>query len=112
MKLIIHWIALSVAVYAASYFVPGISVAPFWVAPIIGACLAFFNMLIKPVITVITLPINILTAGLFSLVINGAVLWFLATVVQGFSVASFTAAFLGGLFISVVNFIAGKLFRI
>lgn len=112
MKIIWHWIILSLAVLATTYFVKGISVNPIWVIFIVGACLTIFNMFIKPIITILTLPLTIITLGLFSLVINGLLFWFLGTIIKGFSVATFEAAFLGALIISIISWLATKILRI
>lgn len=111
MKIILHWIILSVAVYATTFIVSGISINPLWVALIVGACLTLFNMFIKPIIKILTLPINIITLGLFSLVINGAIFWYLGTLVKGFEVTTFTAAFIGALLVSIINWILNKIFH-
>lgn len=111
MKIILHWLILSVAVFATTYIISGITVAPIYVALIVGACLALFNMIIKPIINILTLPINMLTLGLFSLVINGALFWYLGTIIQGFHVETFYAAFIGALLVSVINWILNKVFH-
>lgn len=111
MKIILHWIILSVAVFATSKVISGITIDPLWVVLIVGACLALFNMIIKPIINILTLPINIVTLGLFSLVINGAIFWYLGTLVKGFEVTTFTAAFIGALFVSIINWILNKVFH-
>lgn len=108
MRIILHWLILSVAVWATTEIISGVTVDPIWVALIIGACLTLFNMFLKPVINILTLPINVLTLGLFSLVINGLLFWYLGTVVRGFSVTTFTAAFIGALLVSVLNWVIAK----
>ena len=111
MKIILHWIIISVAVWATTKIISGISVDPVWVALIVGACLTLFNMFIRPIINILTLPINIVTLGLFSLVVNGALFWYLGTLVKGFTVSSFTAAFIGAIVVSVINWILIKVFH-
>lgn len=108
MKIILHWLVLAAAVFASAYFVPGISVASVVTALIVAACLAFINLTIKPIIGVLTLPITIITFGLFSLILNGAFFYFVSTFVSGFSVANFKAAFLGALIVSFINWVAGR----
>jgi putative membrane protein len=112
MKIIVHWITLSVAVFLASRFISGITIDPIWTALVVGACLTLFNMIVKPIINILTLPINILTLGLFSLVINGALFWYLGTLIKGFSVATFTAAFIGALIVSILSWLISKVFRV
>lgn len=111
MKIILHWVLLSIAVYATTFIVSGISVNPIWVALIVGACLTLFNMVIRPIINILTLPINLLTLGLFSLVVNGAIFWLLGKYIDGFNVETFTAAFVGALFVSIINWILQKVFH-
>jgi putative membrane protein len=112
MRIIVHWITLSVAVFLASRFISGITIDPIWTALIVGACLTLFNMIIRPIVKILTLPINILTLGLFSLIINGAIFWYLGTLIKGFSVATFTAAFIGALIVSILSWLISKVFRV
>jgi putative membrane protein len=111
MKIILHWIILSVAVYATTKIISGVTADPIWVAFIVGACLTLFNMIIKPIINILTLPINLITLGLFSLVINGALFWYLGTLIKGFHVTTFVAAFVGALLVSVINWVLKKIFH-
>jgi putative membrane protein len=111
MRIILHWIILSVAVWATTQIVSGVTVDPIWVALVVGACLTLFNMFLRPVINILTLPINVVTLGLFSLVVNGVLFWYLGTLIRGFSVTTFTAAFVGALIVSVLNWILTKLFN-
>ncbi len=71
--------------------------------------LALVNLIIRPIVKVLTLPINILTLGLFSLIINAAMLWIVDHFVKGFSVSGFWGYFLGSLAISIVNSVLYKL---
>jgi putative membrane protein len=111
MRIILHWIILSCAVWATTQIISGVSVDPIWVSLIIGACLTLFNMFLKPIINILTLPLNIITLGFFSLIVNGALFWYLGTIVNGFSVTTFTAAFVGALLVSVINWLLTKVFR-
>jgi len=111
MKLILHWLILTLAVLASAYLISGIHVASFLTAVIVAAVLGFINTIIKPVIKILTLPINILTLGLFSLVINGFFFWLVADVVKGFSVATFAAAFWGALIVSIINWLGGRFLK-
>lgn len=111
MKIILHWVLLSVSVWLASQLIEGVGVDPVWVALVVGAALTLFNMFIKPIIKVLTLPINLITLGLFSLVINGAVFWYLGTIVNGFTVATFWAAFISSLLVSILNWMLSKVFH-
>jgi putative membrane protein len=111
MKLILHWVILSVAVFATSKIIDGITIDPLYIVLIVGACLTLFSMFIKPIINILTLPINLVTLGLFSLVINGVVFWYLGTLIKGFTVSTFYAAFVGSLLVAIINWILNKVFH-
>lgn len=111
MRIILHWILLSVVVWLTTQIVSGVSIDPIWVALIVGACMTLFNMFLRPVINILTLPLNILTLGLFSLIINGLLFWYLGHIIKGFDVTTFTAAFTGALLVSVLNWIISKIFH-
>ena len=111
MKIILHWILISVAVFATSKLIDGVIVDPLWVALVVGACLTLFNMFIKPIVNILTLPITAITLGLFSLVVNGALFWYLGTLIKGFSVDGFYAAFVGALLVSIINWLLKKVFH-
>ena len=111
MKIILRWILVSVAVFATTKIISGVVVNPIWVALVVGACLTLFNMFIKPIVKILTLPLNALTLGIFSLFVNGAVFWFLGTRIKGFSVEGFYSAFIGALVVSIVNWILSKIFH-
>lgn len=108
MKIFLHWIILTLSVFAAAYAIPGVRLSTVTAALIVGACLTFIYLVIKPVLSILTLPINLLTLGLFSLIINGLFLWFLAAFISGFTVSTYTAAFLGALLVSVLNWIGNR----
>ena len=107
MKIILHWLILTLAVIASQYIVPGIHVSTFMTAVVVAAILAFINTIVKPVIGLLTLPINIMTLGIFSLVLNALFFWGVAYIVTGFHIADFTAAFWGSIIVSVINWVAG-----
>jgi putative membrane protein len=109
MKLLIHWIILTLSVLAVSQFVPGIHVNSFMTALIVGAVLAFINLIIKPIVTLLTLPINVITLGLFSLVINGFFFWIVSKIISGFEVRTFTAAVIGAFIVSILNWVGNKI---
>jgi putative membrane protein len=112
MKIILNWVLISVSVFVTTKIISGVVVDPIWVSLVVGACLTLFNMFIKPIIKVLTLPLNVLTLGLFSLVINSILFWYLGTFIKGFEVSTFTAAFVGALVVSVINWLFSKVFRV
>ena len=104
---LIHTVVLAVAVWVTAQVVPGITIAS-WTALAIGALvLALVNAIVRPVLVILTLPITVLTLGLFYLVINGLAFGLAAYLVPGFSVASWTAAILGALLTSVISWVLG-----
>jgi len=111
MKLIVRILAVAAVVFALPYVISGISVAGWEAALIVSVALAIVNLLIKPIILLVLLPLNIVTLGLVGLLVNGAILYFMPVFpfVTGFAVASFWAGFLGALIISAVNWLVSKL---
>jgi putative membrane protein len=104
---LLHWFVVGVALWVAGYMVSGIAFSS-WTALAVGALvLGFVNAVIRPILTILTLPITILTLGLFYLVVNGIAFWLAALVVPGFTVASFWYAILGALVVSLVSWFIG-----
>lgn len=104
MKILLHWIIGAVAILVASYIVPGIIVTP-KVAFIAAVVLGALNLFIRPVLMILTLPINILTLGLFSLVVNALLVLLTAYLVPGFVVVGFWTALLFALALSIINWV-------
>src|SRR3989338_5166073 len=105
MKIILHWLIISGAVYGLAYFMPEISVNPWWIALIVGAILFFIHSLVKPVVKILTLPINLITFGLFSIVLNMLFFWFPSVIVSGFKINGLMTIFIGSVIVSVINWI-------
>ena len=99
-----------VALLVASWFVPGLHIATPLAALVAGVFLGLVNALVRPVLLLLTLPLTLLTLGLFIFVINSACLGLTAYLVNGFSVDGFSSAFLGALVVSVVSWILNGLF--
>jgi|FLOH01.1.fsa_nt_gi putative membrane protein len=98
----------AVAFYVTAYLVPGVTIegwTPLLVVSVVWGVLA---MLVRPLLILLTLPVNIMTLGLFTLVINGALILMTAKLVEGFSVAGFGTAVLAALILSVLNMILGR----
>lgn len=104
-KILVRILIFSLAVFLASYFVGGVTLAGFIPALIAGALLSVIHFIIKPIIKIITLPINLITFGLFALVLNAAFFWFASTLIGGFVVETFVAAFWGAVVVSIVNWV-------
>ena len=110
MKLLIKWLINALALLGIAYLIRGISVSSFYVALVAALVLGLINALVKPILILLTLPVNILTLGLFTFVINALLFWFASTVVKGFGVADFAAAFWGALCLSIVSWLTNILF--
>jgi len=106
-----RWFVTAVAVLAASKLVNGIAYADYGSLAVAALLLGIINALLRPVLLFITLPVNVLTLGLFTLVINGALFLLVGRVVRGFHVADFWAGFWGAIVVSVVSFLVGSLVR-
>lgn len=101
MDVVVRLILGSIAVMIAAYLVPGVSVASFGTAVLVALALGVLNALVKPVLLFLTLPINILTLGLFSLVINIVILYLASALVPGFEIANSLAALLFSIVLSI-----------
>jgi len=102
MELILVWILNAVALLVVAYLLPGITVASFGSALIAALVLGLMNMLVKPVLVLLTLPITIVTMGLFLFVLNALLFWFVGSVLRGFQVKGFWWALAGALLYSLV----------
>jgi putative membrane protein len=109
MKILLHVLVVAVALLAAAYIIPGIEVANFYVALIAAVILGLLNLVIRPILFVLTLPITIITFGLFAFVLNALIFWFAASFIEGFEVAGFLPALLGSLAVALASAVSGKL---
>lgn len=105
--MLLRWVILTLAVWAAVEIVPGISYDRWQTIFLTALVLGVLNALVKPLLTVISIPFILLSLGLFLVVINAAVLKMTAWLVPGFSVADWGAAFLGSIVISIVSMLCG-----
>lgn len=103
--LLIRWLLLTISIILTSYLLDGIVVTSFWAALFAAMVLGILNALFRPILIVITLPINILTLGLFTFVINALLLKMVSGVVPGFYVHGFWSAVFGSLIISLVSWL-------
>lgn len=100
---LVHWLVSALALLVTSKLMPGFRVSSFTSALWAAALIGFANMFIWPVLIFLTLPINILTLGLFTFVVNGAVLKICAGVLRGFDIDGWWSAIFGSMVLSVVN---------
>ena len=105
MGLLVRWLVLTAAIVIASYLISGIEVSGFFSAFFAAAILSILNIFFRPILFILTLPINLLTFGLFTFVINAVLLKMASGVISGFQVHGFWSALVGALVISVVNWL-------
>jgi len=103
--LFIRWLILTAAIIFASYILDGIHVSGFFSAFFAAAILGILNAVFRPILIILTLPINILSLGLFTFVINALLLKMASGVISGFDVHGFWTAVFGSLIISVVSWL-------
>jgi putative membrane protein len=103
--ILFKWLVNALALYLATLWVKGIEVSGSGSLLLAAALLGILNALIRPLLIILTLPITILSLGLFALVINGLMLWLVAFFIKGFVIQGFWAAFWGALLISMVSWI-------
>ena len=101
----VRWLILTIAIIAASYLLDGIHVSGFFSAFFAAAMLGILNAFFRPILIVLTLPINILSLGLFTFIINALMLKMASGAIPGFDVYGFWSAVLGSLLISVVSWL-------
>lgn len=103
MKLLLKWLLSAAALLFVAYIYSGVEVKSFPSALIAAFVIGLFNVVLRPVLVVLTLPVTIVTVGLFLFVINALMFWAAASVLDGFHVAGFGAALLGSLIYSVLG---------
>jgi putative membrane protein len=109
MRILLVWLINALSLLAVPYVLPSVSIDSFYVALVTALLLGLVNTLIRPLLVLITLPISILTLGLFTLVINGLLFWFVASFVEGFHVGGFWSAFWGAIAYSLISSVASWL---
>jgi putative membrane protein len=108
MKFLFRTLITAGALMIVAYVVPGIEVTG-WVPAIVASVfLIIFNVLVRPILIILTLPVTIMTLGLFIFVINASMLLFVASFVEGIHIASFWSALFGSLLLSVIGAFANK----
>jgi len=105
MGLLLRWLILTVGIIIASYLLEGIHVSGFFPAFFAAALLGILNALFRPVLILLSLPINILSLGLFTFVINALMLVMVSGIISGFEVHGFWTAVFGSLIISIISWL-------
>jgi putative membrane protein len=105
MKLVVRWLLLAAALLFVAYVYTGVTVTSFGAAMIAALVIGVFNTLLRPILVLLTLPVTLLTLGLFLFVINAAMFYGAASILEGFGVRSFGAALLGSLIYSALGLV-------
>ncbi len=109
MYLLLRWVFNAIALLLVAYLIPGFHVDSFYTALIVALVLGIINAVIRPILIILTLPVTILTLGLFALVINALLILFVSTVIKGFSVDGFGPAFIGGALLWLIAWATGSI---
>ena len=104
---LVHTLVLAIAIWITAAIVPGVTVTSWTALAVAALVLGIVNAIVRPILVILTLPITVLTLGLFYLVVNGLAFGLAAALVPGFQIASWTAAILGALLTSVVSWFIG-----
>lgn len=105
MKFLVGWLLNALALMAVANFVPDIRVSSLTIAAVAAVVIGLANVLIKPILTIFTLPITIITLGLFIFVINGVLFWGVGHFLQGFDVGTLKAGIIGAFAYSVISWL-------
>jgi putative membrane protein len=109
---IIRWFLTALILLLVSYVVPGVTFSGTWSLLITAIVLGLVNALIRPILLILTLPINLLTLGLFTFIINALMFWFVSSIVKGFEIKDFASAFWGALvywiLVMFIDFLGSK----
>ena len=105
MKLIVKWLLSATALLAVAHLYSGVALQGFAAALAAALVIGLFNIVLRPVLVLLTLPVTLLTVGLFLFVINALLFWAAATVLEGFQVRDFSAALLGSLLYSIFSLV-------
>ncbi len=111
MKIILTWLLAACALLLVAYLYPGVQVQSFTSALIAAAVIGLFNAVLRPILVILTLPVTIVTLGLFLFVINALRFWAAASVLSGFQVSGFVAALVGSLIYSVLMLVVNTATR-
>lgn len=110
MRLLLVWLINAVALFALPYVFPWVKVDTFRAALIAALVLGLINTLIRPILVLLTLPVTILTLGLFIFVINGLLFWWVGSFIDGFHVSGFWSATFGAIVYSFISWALAAIF--
>ena len=109
LRLALVWLVNTAALIAVAYLMPSISVSSFQAALVAALVLGLVNTVVRPVLVLLTLPVTILTLGLFIFVLNGLLFWGVAEWLEGFTVGGFWAGVIGAILFSIVSWLLSAL---
>ena len=109
MRLLLVWLLNTLALVAVAYLMPSVGISSFGAALIAAAVLGLVNTIIRPILVLLTLPVTVLTLGLFIFVINGLLFWAVASMLEGFDVAGFWSAVLAAIVYSLISWLLSAL---
>lgn len=109
MRILLVWLVNTVALIVVAYLMPSIAVTSFWSALVAALVLGLVNAVIRPVLVLLTLPVSVVTLGLFIFVLNGLLFWFVGSFVEGFQVNGFWAGVFGAILFSIVSWLLSAL---
>ena len=110
MNILLKWLISAGAIILSAYLIPGVLVESFWTALWLAGLLGVINITLKPILLILTLPINILTLGLFTFIINGALILFASSIMDGFSVSGFWVACGFSIVLSIASYVLNTVF--
>jgi putative membrane protein len=108
-RILVVWLINTVALAAVAYLMPSVSIASPAAALVAALVLGLVNTLVRPVLVLLTLPVTVLTLGLFIFVINGLLFWAVGSLVEGFHVAGFWSGVIGAIIYSIVSWLLSAL---
>ena len=109
MYILAHWLVYALAILLTAYLLPGVKIAGFGTAIVVALLLGLFNAVFRPLLILFTLPLTILTLGLFIFVINTLLIQLTSAIVSGFKVESFGWALLFSIILSVVHYLLSRI---
>lgn len=104
-RFLVRWAVSSLSILIVAHIVKGIEISNTWVVVVVAFVLGIVNAFLRPLVILVTLPINILTLGVFTLFINGFLFYLVSKIVKGFTITGFWPAFFGALLFSIISFL-------
>lgn len=109
--MLLRWLINALIILSLPYLIPGIHVASFWTALLVALVLGILNALVRPILIILTLPITLVSLGLFIFVLNALLLWLTSTLVKGFEVKSFGAALLASIIMWIGSMVTNSIVK-